>query len=192
MSAPLVAILAAGQARRFGGGKLDALCAGRRVGAHVLALVDAAGFAPGVIVVPTADVPLFARESGWPLIENPRSEAGLATSVALAAKAALAQRRDLLIVLADMPLVAPAHLAALAASEGLAASDHGAGKPGVPVFVPQVLLADITTLEGESGAGRWLAGRADCTLIAPPPGTLADVDRSEDIGLIEAALIARR
>ncbi|MEN7535700.1 nucleotidyltransferase family protein [Aurantiacibacter flavus] len=192
MSVPLVAVLAAGEARRFGGGKLDALCAGQRVGAHVLAAVAEAGFASGVIVVPVSDVPMFAQEIGWPLIENPNAEAGLATSVALAAQTALAQKHDLLIVLADMPLVAPSHLAALAATEGLAASDYGTGKPGVPAFVPQELLAEITKLEGEGGAGRWLASRADCTLIAPPPSTLADVDRPEDIGPIEAALSARR
>lgn len=192
MSAPLVAVLAAGQARRFGGGKLDVLCAGRKVGAHVLATVTEAGFAPGVIVVPATEPPLFAQESGWALIENPVAESGLASSVALAAQAALAQGCDLLIVLADMPLIAPAHLAALAATEGLAASDHGAGKPGVPAFVPQALLADLTALEGESGAGRWLAGRGDCTLITPPSGTLADVDRPEDLIRIEAELSARR
>ena len=192
MSAPLVAVLAAGLARRFGGGKLDVPCAGQRVGAHVVAIAAKAGFAPGVIVVPAAEVPLFAKESGWALIENPEAGSGLGSSVALAARAALAQRRDLLIVLADMPLVAPAHLVALASGGGLAASDHGAGKPGVPAFVPQALLAELATLEGESGAGRWLARRADCTLIAPPPGTLADVDQPEDIARVEAGLSGRR
>ena len=192
MSGPLVAVLAAGQARRFGGGKLDALCAGRRVGAHVVATVAEAGFAPGVIVVPAAEVPAFASESGWTFVENPVAETGLASSVALAAQAALAQRRALLIVLADMPLVAPAHLGALAEADGLAASDHGAGKPGVPAFVPQALLAELIMLEGEGGAGRWLAGRSDCTLIVPPPASLADVDRSEDLARIEAVLNARR
>ncbi|RIV84764.1 hypothetical protein D2V17_11510 [Aurantiacibacter xanthus] len=192
MSAPLVAVLAAGQARRFGGGKLDALCAGQRVGAHVLALVTEAGFAPGMVVVPTAGVPLFAQESGWPLIENPDAETGLASSVALAAQAALEQACDLLLVLADMPLVASAHLTALVATKALAATDYGAGKPGVPAFIPHSLLADLTKLEGEGGAGRWLAGRSDCTLIAPPPATLVDVDRPEDLARIEAALSARR
>ena len=192
MSVPLVAVLAAGRARRFGGGKLDTFCAGERLGAHVLATVVEAGFAPGVIVVPTSDLPLFAQESGWPLIENPCSEAGLATSVAVAAQAALAQERDLLIVLADMPLVVPAHLAALAATERLAASEHGGGKAGVPAYVPKGLLEELGRLQGEGGAGRWLAERADCTLIEPPAGTLADVDRPDDLARIEAVLSARR
>ena len=192
MSAPLVAVLAAGQARRFGGGKLDALCAGQQVGAHVLATVVDAGFAPGLIVVPAADAPLFAQESGWPLIENPEAETGLASSEVVAAQAALEQARDLLLVLADMPLITPAHLTALVATKALAASDYGAGRPGVPAFVPQGLLEELVRLEGEGGAGRWLAERSDCTLIAPPAATLADVDRPEDLARIEAALSARR
>ena len=192
MSDPLVAVLAAGQARRFGGGKLDALCAGQRLGTHALSAVAQAGFAPGVIVVPAHEVPLFAEESGWTLVENPYADAGLASSVALAAQMALKQARDLLIVLADMPLVAPAHLRALVAAGGLVASDHGGGKPGVPAFVPSELLEELAKLRGASGAGRWLASRSDCTLIAPPPGALADVDRRADLTRVETALIRRR
>ena len=50
--APLVAVLAAGSATRFGGGKLDAVLAGRRLGAWALATIERAGLPPGVIVVP--------------------------------------------------------------------------------------------------------------------------------------------
>ena len=49
-SAPLVAVLAAGAASRFGGGKLDAMLAGKRVGQWVLDAVAAAGLPPPVLM----------------------------------------------------------------------------------------------------------------------------------------------
>ena len=191
MSAPLVAVLAAGAARRFGGGKLDAHCAGKPLGQWALDAVAQAGLAPGVLVVPEGDVPAFAAASGWPLITNPRADDGLATSVALAAGHALSEKRDLLVVLADMPLVTPAHLTALVDAGGLAASDHGEGRAGVPALFPLAVLPEVATLAGEAGAGRWLAARSDCRIIAAVPGSLADIDRPEDLARI-AALLSRR
>jgi|GEM_PF-1191021 len=188
---PLVAVLAAGLGTRFANesntGKLDADCAGKPLGRWVLDAVVAGGLAPGVVVVgPRA--PGFALASGWALVTNPNPEAGLGGSVALAGAAALAQYRDLVLVLADMPLVAPAFLAELAAHGGAAATRYPDGRAGVPALLPLAVLGKAAQLAGERGAARLLAGMDGLTLLDPPPGMLADVDHAADLAKVAALL----
>ena len=184
---PLVAVLAAGLGTRFGGDKLDADCAGKPLGRWVLDAVVRAAIPPGVVVVgPRA--PAFALASGWALVTNPSPEHGLGGSVALSAAAAMAQHRDLLLVLADMPLVSDEFIARLADHEGACATRYPSGKPGVPAKLPLNLLPKIASIEGERGAAQMLAGLDDLTLLDPPPGMLADVDHAADLAKIAALL----
>ncbi len=184
---PLVAVLAAGGATRFGGGKLDALLAGRAVGQRTLDAIATAGLAPGIIVVGRG-APHFARESGWQLLVNPQAEHGLGTSLARAASHALVQGRGLLVVLADMPLVDPVHLASLAAGTGTAATLYPNGRAGVPARFALGMLPQLAGLSGDTGAGALLAGLAELDLIAPPANMLLDIDRPEDLASAEALL----
>ncbi len=184
-SGPLVAVLAAGGATRFGGGKLDAPLAGKAVGQWVLDAVTAAGLEPGVIVV-GAQAPVFAAASGWPLLVNERAEEGLGTSLALAAAAA--QGRALLVLLADMPLVDPAHLRALVAAEGSAATRYPSGKAGVPALIGPGLLPEVAGRAGDAGAGALLSSRADVVMLDPPPGMLLDIDTAADLARAEVLL----
>ena len=173
--APLVAVLAAGRATRFGGGKLDADCAGRPLGRWALDAVAAAGLPAGMIVTGPNGAPWAV---GWQKISNPRPEEGLGTSLALAAHAALAMDAPaLLVLLADMPLVDPAHLRRLAASAP-AATRHPDGRPGVPALLDRALIEQAARLTGDRGAGPLLA---HAPLLDAPPGTLADVDTPEDM-----------
>ena len=162
----LVAVLAAGRARRFGGGKLDADLAGKRVGRWVLDAVAAAGLPPGIIVTgPVA--PLFVEEAqGWKRIVNSRPSAGLARSLALAAwEADRCEAEALLVLLADMPLVTPALLAALTARPAPAATNYGGRRPGVPAQFSQALFGELTKLQGDRGAARLLAQLPGLVLV---------------------------
>jgi CTP:molybdopterin cytidylyltransferase MocA len=183
---PLVAVLAAGSASRFGGGKLDADLAGTRVGQWVIDAVAAAGLFPGVIVVP-GHTPVFARESGWPTLANVCASDGIGTSIALAASAALGQGRALLVLLADMPLVTAEHLAALLAHPA-AATLYPDGKAGVPALVGPQLLPHLAKLDGNTGAGPLLARYPR---VAAPPEMLLDIDRPEDLARAAALLTGR-
>lgn len=189
--APLVAVLAAGLGTRFAreatGGKLDADCAGLPVGQWVLDAVAAAGLAPGVLVV-GPDVPAFAYASGWPLIINPTPVSGLGGSVALAAQAALRQGRDVLLLLADMPLLDPSFVARLAAQPAAAATRYPDGRAGVPARLPLGALAEAAALTGERGAGQLLARLEGLVLLDPPEGMLDDIDRPADLDRIAALL----
>ncbi len=188
--APLVAVLAAGSGSRFGGGKLDAVLGGERVGRWVLDAVAKAGFAPGVIVT-GVDAPQFAKESDWALAINPKAKEGLGTSLAVAANRALAQGKPLLVLLADMPLVAPDHLIALRDAGGTAATVWSGGKAGVPACFPLALLPQLAALTGDAGAGALLSGHDDVTRITPPEAMLVDVDRAEDLARAEELLSLR-
>ncbi len=187
---PLVAVLAAGSATRFGGGKLDAMLAGKRVGQWVLDAVEAAGLVPGVIVV-SDDVPQFASESGWARLTNARADEGLGTSIAAAAGRALAQGRPLLVLLADMPLVEPLHLSQLLDGGKSAATGWREGKAGVPALIGQRLLPHAAALSGDAGAGELLSNDPGVRRVDADPSMLLDIDQPADLARAEELLIQR-
>lgn len=188
---PLVAVLAAGLASRFGGGKLDADLGGKPLGQWALDAVVAAGLEPGLIVV-GPQVPAFADAAhGWALLPNTAPEAGLGTSVALAVREAEALDLDVLLLLADMPLLDPAHLKRLRQSAANAATAWPDGRLGVPALICRKDLCGFRDLAGERGAGPLLAKLHDLETVSAPPGMLADVDRPEDLAQVQRLLEAR-
>lgn len=194
-----VAVLAAGRASRFGGDKLDAVCAGKPVGAWVLDAAAEAGLPPGLLVVPPAGQAgqkvAFAEAGhrGWGWAHNAQPERGLASSLALAARWALEQEASaLLVLLADMPLLDPAYLRRLADAPPPAATAQPDGRPGVPALIPAALLPHAAALTGDEGAARLLAGAAGLTMLEPPQGMLLDIDGPHDLELAEEMLLARQ
>ena len=188
----LVALLAAGRASRFGGGKLDAPCAGKPLGQWALDAVGHAGLCPGVVVTGPAPPDFIAGAEGWRHIVNPHPSRGLAGSVAAAARVARQSGSEaLLILLADMPLVTPDMLRQLAAQPGAAAIRHGNGRAGVPALFPAALFDRLGQCEGDRGAATLLAELADLRLIEAPPGALTDVDTPDDLRRAEALLRER-
>jgi CTP:molybdopterin cytidylyltransferase MocA len=182
-----IALLAAGGATRFGGGKLDAPCAGKPLGRWALETALAVPHERLAVVVgdPT---PEFAR--GCELLVNERAAEGLGTSAVLAARWA-AGSDALLILLADMPLLSAATLRKLAAAGGAAAVAYPGERPGAPACFPAALFPALEALTGDSGAAQVLRGLANVTLIETPPEELRDVDRPEDLAEVAAILRAR-
>ncbi|MCE7795570.1 NTP transferase domain-containing protein [Sphingobium sufflavum] len=192
----LVAILAAGRGSRFGGGKLDAPCAGRPLGRWVLDAVAAAGHPPGLIVV-GPDAPAFtgdAMADGWAILTNTRPEEGMGGSVALAARHADGLRAQaLLLLLADMPLIGAERIATLAAHPPLTrpvATRYPSGKPGVPARFPASMLADLAALDGDRGAASLLRDRPDVRLLDAPADALTDVDDADSLRRAERLLLS--
>ena len=181
----VVAILAAGSARRFGGGKLDVDCAGRPLGQWALEAartLDPAAL--GVVVGDAAPRSVHGAE----IVRNPYALHGLGTSASAAARWAIDREADaLLVMLADMPLVSPATLRGLVEGELPSAVAYPGGKPGVPACFPAAMLPKLAGLGGEEGAATLLRGRTDVRLVPVDPEELGDVDRPED--LAEAAAI---
>ena len=189
MVEPLVAVLAAGRGSRFGGDKLDASLAGKPWGRWTLDAVALAGLEPGVIVV-GPDAPDFAKiADGWRLLTNPDPDAGQGSSVAMAAQAAAG--RALLVVLADMPLVAPEHLRRLSDCTGSAATRYPDGRTGVPACVAAEHVAQLEVLTGERGAGPILSELPGFTVIEADPDALLDVDDAAGLERVRAILASR-
>jgi CTP:molybdopterin cytidylyltransferase MocA len=187
MSRPLaIALLAAGRASRFGGGKLDAELHGRRLGRHAL---DAAlKLDQGTVLVVVGDpVPAFATEAGAlaDLLANPHATDGIGTSVALAARHADEQgSMALLLMAADMPLVSEATLRRLvdACAPGApSAVRHADGHPGIPACFPRAWFGALQDLIGDQGAGKLLRGFDQVRTITVPTEELADVDTARDM-----------
>ena len=190
-----IAILAAGQSNRFGRKKLDAILAGKPLGRFALDTALAVG-ASNLLIIVSQPVPEFARraeEEGLArLIVNTNASEGLATSVALAARDAIATEADaMLLLLADMPLVTIETLRQLATSvapERPAAVRHVDGKAGIPACFPRDYLNALTALRGDRGAGMLLNEAQDLMLIAASSSELRDIDTPHDLDIAASLL----
>jgi len=182
-----IAILAAGSATRFGGGKLDVELGGMPLGLYAVGAARGLG-RPKIVV--GRPIPGFASEAlalgEATLLKNKRAEEGIGTSVALSAMQAAAAGADALLLLAaDMPLVKPETLAALVAavSDRPSAVLHPDGHAGIPACFPPSWFPKLAGLEGDQGAGMLLR-EAEVALVEVSPNELRDVDRPEDLAEI--------
>jgi len=192
---PLIALLAAGRASRFGADKLAAPCAGAPLASHAVAAVLATGLPALCISAPARD---SGSAPGWlpaaiTSVPNPRAAEGLATSVALAAQMAAARGAPaLLLHLADMPCVTAELLLAVVAAGQLAACRYPSGRPGVPACFPASRFAELAALTGERGAAALLAGDPAVSLVDCAAEDLLDVDTPEALARAEQLLILRQ
>jgi len=180
-------LLAAGAAKRFGGGKLlHPLPDGTPLG--VAAARNLAMALPGVLaVVRPGDSALAAvlEAAGCEVTVCAEAVHGMGNSLAHA----IAARRDAdgwVIALADMPALMPSTITAVADAlkrgAPLAAPVYQ-GRRGHPVGIAGRFRDDLLGLRGDAGARELIAAHAgEVTLIAcDDPGALLDIDRREDL-----------
>ena len=177
-----VAVLAAGQSRRFGpADKLAADFRGRRLGEHACHALAGLDLAHRWVIAARADHPCVPgwQADGFTLAVNAAAASGMGTSVALAARLALEAAADvLLIALADMPLVPAGHFRALlarAAAQGrtaiVASAADGTRLP--PAAFGRDHLAALAAMTGDIGA-RALLHQAE--LVPCDAELLIDID----------------
>ncbi len=178
----LCALIAAGTSKRFDGNKLEAMFNGAMLGTYAATAMRDAGLGACVAVTrarsPMLNSWLAAHD--YTLIINDNPDAGLSHSIGLAAQAAIDRDADaLLICLADMPFVPPAHLRALAAAPAqgiIASSNDKAAMP--PAIFPRDILEKLTKLSGDGGARALLY---TATLIEIGQEWLIDIDTRADL-----------
>ncbi len=185
MAEVAVAILAAGQSRRFGDqDKLSALLNGKPLGLHVCDTIAPLGFDHRWVIASDPSHPCADgwNAAGFAAVTNPQAEAGMGTSVALAAQLARGVEADaLLVCLADMPLVPRSHFEAMleraqtAPREAVCASSDGANRLPPVLFGRERFMA-LTGLSGDEG-GRALL--ADAQMFECAPELLIDIDTPE-------------
>jgi molybdenum cofactor cytidylyltransferase len=182
----MLALLAAGQSRRFGDqDKLTASLGRNMLGLHAAETGADAPFAHKLVIgSPEHRCAEHWRERGYKIIANEDAAQGQASSVRLAAAQAIETGATALcIMLADMPFVTPGHLdkliAAFEQSGGtstVASSHNGQAMP--PAIFPSGALNRLMGLEGDAGARRLLT---NAHLVAGDDHMLMDIDSEEDL-----------
>lgn len=186
---PLSAIvLAAGQSRRFGGGKLRALWKGRLL---LHWAIESALACPvtDVIVVWGGDpliVPLLPTDPRLKIVECKDHALGMGASLAAGIGSVGSDCAGVFVFLGDMPNV-PTNLAAEMAQhlfDGAAAvAPEFAGSRGHPVLLSPALFPSLLALKADQGAGAVLKDLGDGLVLIPAPddGCLFDIDRPDDL-----------
>ncbi len=179
----VVVILAAGRGERFKASgahvdKLEAPLAGQRVRDHVLRSVQASGLP-------------------WHIVEREHTQhlaqPGMGDSIACGV-AATADAGGWLILPADLPLVQPSTLLAVA----LAVQQHPVvvpfcqGEKGHPVGFDASCGAALQALQGDAGARSVVAQRGAWRLEVSDPGCVLDVDTLDALAQAEVLLLRPR
>lgn len=192
MTVGVVAVLlAAGRSERFGAAKLvtplrDGSQSGVALGVAALRNLLAAGLRVIAVVRPGDAV--LAREMrthGARLAIAEHADAGIGASLAAGAQAA-PPGEGLIVALADMPWIAPATIAGVAAAvaEGAAlAAPFYRGRRGHPVGFSPGHRPALEALTGDEGAWRIVDAHAHRLLRidVEDAGVLRDVDRPADL-----------
>ena len=184
-----IVVLAAGHGRRFGADKLmadlDGAPLGIRAARNLAGMDPAAHFAvcqPGAAIAP------YYADLGYNIVENPNANLGLSSSLHLAVGAAAATKAQaLLIALADMPFIMPAHIDALIAAcdhDIIASTDGGQAMP--PAIFPRATWPLLLDAQGDAGARIILSKARN---LAAPLGSLRDIDTPDDLAASKSPLL---
>ena len=170
-------LLAAGRSERFGSDKLTALFRGRPLWEWAAAAAENAGFESLYLVI--GEHSHVTPRERWQPVVNPDAERGLGTSIAAGVRAA-AHHDRVVIALADMPLMEPAHLRLLGQETGAIFTRQPDGSAGSPAAFRQEHFVQLQSLDGDRGARSLSLPRA---LVIEPStcGMLVDIDTPSDI-----------
>lgn len=176
-------LLAAGEARRFGGDKLMAELGGQPLAAHAVAALAPFAFRERIAVVSRTSFDF--GPAGYRVVRNERPSDGLSSSLRLGLASA-PECRAVLIALGDMPRIATGLverlLAAAEGSNDVVASSDGV-RPSPPAIIGADHFATILQFTGDSGARDLIRGGRH---ILAAPGELADVDTPAALAALAA------
>jgi molybdenum cofactor cytidylyltransferase len=187
-------VLAGGQARRFGGGKLlapwgdgvlldGALAAAFAAPVRAVTMVTGAG-APAVEAAARAFAARAGEAGRLRIAHAPDHASGMAASLRAGIASLPLDVEGAFVFLGDMPRIPHAVLAPLAeaiARGHACAAPEFHGRRGHPAAFARVLFPDLVALRGDQGA-RAILDRVGPELIeAPDDGVLFDVDEVSDL-----------
>jgi molybdenum cofactor cytidylyltransferase len=174
VSSPTVIVLASGRGERFAasGGqvhKLQALLGGKKIIDRTLNAVRASG------------LPFHIEDAGHP---------GMGDSIAAAVRAT-PDAQGWLILPADLPLIQPVTL--LAVAQALQQSSlvypMFAGHRGHPVGFGRAYAAQLTSLQGNKGAAQIIIAGEATELIVSDVGCVTDIDTLQDLEKAQKLLV---
>ncbi len=185
----MLAILAAGQSRRFGDqDKLAAPLHGKMLGLHAADRLTQIAFDHRIVIASDRDHPCAVglTKMGYDVVLNNAAAEGQSASVRCAAQHAITcDASALIICLADMPYIVPQHIRDLSRAfedhdreTTIASTDDGKAMP--PAIFPFSQFAALKDLQGDQGARSLLQ---TAHLITAPDGSLRDIDTPEILAL---------
>jgi molybdenum cofactor cytidylyltransferase len=161
-------VLAAGRSTRMGANKLIADVGGKPMVRWVVEAALESAASPVLVVTGhhEADVRIALTGLDVVFVHNPNYAQGLSTSLKAGIAAAPASVAGALVLLGDMPQIAPGHLNQLITAfrdrVGFIIVPVHAGRRGNPVLWPRAFFPAMLALEGDAGAKRLLAANAGC------------------------------
>ncbi len=176
-----VAVLAAGQSKRFGSNKLMVDLDGRPIGLHIVQTLVEMGFGwRFAVFAPHAPLEPHYSASRFAIVTNKSPEKGQARSLHLAVEAAIVTGAEaLLVVLADMPFVSSGHIAALvAAYDGNIVASCDGSAPMPPAIFPRDTWQTLLATSGDAGARGLLNG---AKRVGASHAELRDIDEPADL-----------
>ena len=188
-------ILAAGASSRMGENKLLAAVSGEPLLRRAVGSAVAAGLDPVLVVLGHEAARVEQALAGLPCqaVQNPRFAGGLNTSLDAGIAAVPPDAAAAVVLLADMPFVAPAMIAALVArfaetGAPLVASRYGEVQ-APPTLYARALFPELRGGEGD-GRGREVTRRhrGSASFVDWPAAALADVDVAGDLERARAQL----
>ncbi|MFC4626120.1 NTP transferase domain-containing protein [Daeguia caeni] len=175
----VVAVLAAGQSKRFGpADKLLSFYHGKALAKHVALRLQNLPFVEACVVTRTMAVAgLFNQPRIKPVFVPPGK--GQAASFHAAIQFARKRRAShVLLLLADMPKLTPETLARFCACRSHAPVMARCGKVSLPpVLIPHCLFARLSGLHGDSGAGSILRRLPNIRFLDITPEETVDIDQ---------------
>ena len=198
---PVIVVLAAGRGSRFLGAQHKLLQP--LAGASVVGKTIANAVATRLPVLVVTTLGLAAEVSRWigrrdmvllPEVGSAASEPlGMGYSIA-AGVAARSHAPGWLLLPADMPLLRPASMLAVAAAiehQPVAYAQHR-GRRGHPVGFAAELFSELARLAGDEGARRVIARFPSQSVELDDPGVLQDIDTLADLELLQRAVAAHQ
>ena len=122
---------------------------------------------------------------------NPDSEAGIGTSIAIAARTCASNADALVIALADQPLVTASHLTALAStwsgdSNQIVATEFSATL-GPPALFGSGFFAELAELKGDQGARRIVRRNSQAVVAVNFEPASIDIDTPSDLDSLDSS-----
>ena len=191
---PAVVVLAAGAGSRYHGKrhKLSEKLGGDTV--LVRTLRNAIASEMTVVLVISESLIAEARglvAPGDMVVVDARSQTGWGMGDSIAAGVSIhASATGWLVLPADMPLVRPASLRAVAAAldqQPIAFAQHR-GRRGHPVGFGAELFSELVMLKGDEGARRLLARYPTAAVELDDPGVLFDIDTVDDLAVAQRSI----
>lgn len=184
-----IALLAAGESRRFGGDKLSEVYQGMPLYRHTLQKLEAFSSLPRVVVTARKALAREASVLGIHIAENRHPELGISHSVALALEELLIQDPELegvLFLVCDQPQIQVSTIQKIL-KEGCFHKNSIVcagceGHRGNPVLWGRGYFNELRTISGDTGGRQLMQKYGDAIRIVEcEPQELKDIDRREDM-----------